>query len=436
MEEVQQTIKNPYGFIYITTNMINGMKYLGQKSFDDNNKWRNYLGSGKALKNAIRKYGKQNFDRNIICFCYSPEELNEAEYALSVFLNVVEDRNWYNLCYGGEVPIGYVATDESRRKMSEAQKARWTDELRQELGEKMSGEGNPFYGKHHSDDVRLKLSEQHTGMKVSDEVKKKLSDINKERFKDENERAKCGRPHTDKWKQEQSERMSGENHPMYGKHHSDETKAKIRNARKNLSEDARKRISEAQRKRLSVKENNPFYGKHHSEEAKEKISKANLGRKLSDEIKKKLSEAHAGENSWNCRRVIQYSMSGEKIKTWPYIKAAEEELGISHISQCVNGDRNSAGGFIWRDESSPLTAEEIDALQAANKYRHEGISWYKAHNKWIVYIIINGKRKHIGYFENWDDALAARLKAEEDAKAMQQNNYEGDINAENIKSKD
>ena len=159
MEEVNKTINNPYGFIYITTNMINGMRYLGQKSFDDNNKWKKYLGSGKVLKNAIKKYGKQNFHRNIVCFCYSPEELNETEYALSIFLNVVEDDGWYNLCYGGEVPIGYVVTDEARNKMSKAHKARWTDELRQELREKISGEGNPFYGKHHTDDTKNKLSE-------------------------------------------------------------------------------------------------------------------------------------------------------------------------------------------------------------------------------------------------------------------------------------
>ena len=51
-------IENPYGFIYITTNMVNGKRYIGQKKFCDG--WKTYLGSGKLLKEAIKKYGKEN----------------------------------------------------------------------------------------------------------------------------------------------------------------------------------------------------------------------------------------------------------------------------------------------------------------------------------------------------------------------------------------
>jgi group I intron endonuclease len=422
MEEIQQTIKNPYGFIYITTNMINGMKYLGQKSFDDNNKWKNYLGSGKALKNAIRKYGKQNFDRNIICFCYSPEELNEAEYTLSVFLNVVEDRNWYNLCYGGEVPIGYVATDEARSKMSEAQKARWTDELRQELGEKMSGEGNPFYGKHHTDDTRKTLSEQHTGMKASDEARSKMSQSQTERFKDPAERAKCGWEHTDKQKQAHSERMSGEGHPMFGKHHSEETKAKIseKHKKENLSEEVIQKYREAAKKRMTDEAKEYLRqintGKKLSEEARNKISTANTGRKVSKEtILKRLETI-------GVTKILQYDKSGNFIQLWDSAQIIESTLHISSskVYACCNGVRKSAGGYVWRKEHEPLTSDQILELKAKNDNHYTGVTFNKRMNKWQAYIITKGKRKNLGSYVNRDDAIAARMMVEADKNNLKE----------------
>jgi hypothetical protein len=56
--------QNYIGYIYITTNLINNKKYIGQhksKSFD-----LNYLGSGKLIVEAIKKYGKDNFKTEVI----------------------------------------------------------------------------------------------------------------------------------------------------------------------------------------------------------------------------------------------------------------------------------------------------------------------------------------------------------------------------------
>ncbi|AWG44156.1 hypothetical protein BEH_24205 [Priestia filamentosa] len=96
-------VKNPYGFIYITTNLINGKRYIGQKKFDTGSRWRSYLGSGTYLANSIKKYGKENFHRDIVDYSYSLEELNKKESEWIEFLDAVKSEDYYNMIEGGDV---------------------------------------------------------------------------------------------------------------------------------------------------------------------------------------------------------------------------------------------------------------------------------------------------------------------------------------------
>lgn len=84
-----------YHLVYKTTNTINGKYYIGQHK--TNVKEDGYLGSGKRLKKAIKKYGKENFHREILYECRSAKEMNIIEKIL-----VVPDAETnYNLCFGG-----------------------------------------------------------------------------------------------------------------------------------------------------------------------------------------------------------------------------------------------------------------------------------------------------------------------------------------------
>ena len=58
---------------------------------------------------------------------------------------------------------GIPVPDEQKKRQSEAMKG------------KLAGEKHPFYGKHHSEETRKKLSEAHKGKKMSEESKKKMS---------------------------------------------------------------------------------------------------------------------------------------------------------------------------------------------------------------------------------------------------------------------
>jgi hypothetical protein len=71
-----------YFIIYKTTNIINGKYYIGKHKTNDLND--GYLGSGKLLKRAIKKYGTENFHREILHHCKSDEEMNLLEKILVV----------------------------------------------------------------------------------------------------------------------------------------------------------------------------------------------------------------------------------------------------------------------------------------------------------------------------------------------------------------
>ena len=343
MEVENVEIRDPYGFIYITTNLVNGKRYLGQKRFRDRS-WKGYLGSGKVFKAALDLYKKENFRRNIIHVCYSEEELNNAEYELSVFLNVVEDPDWYNLVYGGGSTTGWHHSEELKREQSERAKKLWEDEEYRnkhvEYGKtlvgdknpnygnhKLIGENNPMYGKQHSEETKQKIREANSNPSeetlakmreaglhnMTEERKQYLREINLGRTHSLEARQQMSESQQQRWtdelREEWSVKLSGEGNPMYGKHHSEETKAL-------LSE-------------MFSGENGPMYGKHPSEETLRKMQDASPLK----------------------RAVIQLSLTGEYIAEYKSIGEAERVTGVNrhHISSCCSDllYSKSAGGFLW-----------------------------------------------------------------------------------------
>lgn len=87
-----------YGFVYETTNNLNGMKYIGKCVYA--RKCKNvdtYLGSGVYLKRAINKYGKENFSRRILIEAKTKQELEALEEEYILKNNAVLDPMYYNL---------------------------------------------------------------------------------------------------------------------------------------------------------------------------------------------------------------------------------------------------------------------------------------------------------------------------------------------------
>lgn len=94
-----RNVDKKYHYLYKTTNLINNKYYYGMHS--TNNLDDNYLGSGVYLRRAIRKYGKDNFKREIIKIFDTRDELIQGEIDL-LTREILENKYCMNIKFGGD----------------------------------------------------------------------------------------------------------------------------------------------------------------------------------------------------------------------------------------------------------------------------------------------------------------------------------------------
>lgn len=171
-------MKNKIIGIYCIENTVNGKKYVGQ-SKDIKDRWRRHISELKKCKhdNSYLQenwivYGESAFKFYVLEEC-SPELLDEKEKYYIDYLDSMSYGNGFNLTTGGKK--GNTMTEEIKQKMSKSITESYTDELRE-------------------------IRRQDTLEYWSNPENKK--------------------------------RILGENNVMYGKHHSEETKRKMSEAKK------------------------------------------------------------------------------------------------------------------------------------------------------------------------------------------------------------
>ena len=139
----------------------------------------------------------------------------------------------------------------------------------------------------------------------------------------------------------------GELNSMYGKHHSDETKEKLRSNRlgKKMSDETKLKIS-----KKTAGKNHPSYGTHLSDEIKSSIRLSKLGTKASDETKSKLSAMRKGKNN------SRYYELSDVVKN-SIIQLYEDNTSICKISRINNLHRGKIIRFLT----------EVGKLKSKNK---------------------------------------------------------------------
>lgn len=86
-------------FVYLTVCLVNGKSYIGKY---EGSELDNYIGSGRLLKRAVQKYGKENFIRIILERFSNKEDCRKGEIKWIKLLNAVESKAFYNIATGGE----------------------------------------------------------------------------------------------------------------------------------------------------------------------------------------------------------------------------------------------------------------------------------------------------------------------------------------------
>lgn len=272
--------------IYKTTNLIDGKFYIGKSIKDD----PNYLGSGLKLVRAIKKYGRQNFKKEILERCESVEQLNEREKYWIKATNAQKDG--YNIALGGNG--GDTYTDEMKYALSVSRKNKPRDPsifVKMVETKKKRKAENPD---------RYKMTEAH---------KAKMSKVHKGKVIGERQRAIMrekmkGSKLSEEFIAQQKKDKRGANGSFYGQKHSEETRKKMSEAKKRnptrpmlgkkLSAEHRKKISESGKGRVWSTEQRKkytgqgasFYGKNHTPESKKKISDAYKNRTLEQKLEK------------------------------------------------------------------------------------------------------------------------------------------------------
>ena len=173
-------------YIYRITNLINGKTYIGQhkyKKLGDE-----YMGSGKLLLKTYKKYGIENFKKEILVFNISKKE--HIDLLEKTFIASEREKVWAENCYnitdGGEGGSfkGRTFSEETRKKMSESHKGiplseeqrknmrgrpAWnkgmpcSEETKRKISEANKGNPGPWEGKQLSEETKRKISEAHKG---------------------------------------------------------------------------------------------------------------------------------------------------------------------------------------------------------------------------------------------------------------------------------
>ena len=189
-----------YGYVYKTTNIVNGKIYIGQKK---SSKFlgKKYLGSGKYLKCAIQHYGVDSFIVSLVAVADSKEKLDELEKYYIKKFNSNDHEIGYNIAIGavGGDTYTHLSECDKRKRAERYSKSRKSNNKvyvaihkgkeNKRIEKSLLNEYlNNGWVTGRSEDWEKRLGESHKGVKQSPEwIRKKVQSGWKNKTKEEYE---------------------------------------------------------------------------------------------------------------------------------------------------------------------------------------------------------------------------------------------------------
>lgn len=164
--------------IYQITNNLNGKIYIGKHK--TNNLDDDYMGSGKILNDAFKKYSLENFTKTILFYLQNEDEMNLLE-KMVVTKEFCDRDDTYNLNVGGDGGwsyankhhnnkrnhrrTGYIMLDENGKNAFDRARENYTAEqfkdycqrISDGVKEFISKNGPVWLGKHHTEETKRKI---------------------------------------------------------------------------------------------------------------------------------------------------------------------------------------------------------------------------------------------------------------------------------------
>ena len=297
----------------------NGKRYIGQTRLRPERRWNN--GNGYRIqpyfRRAIGKYGWDNFEHVILCSTSSKEYADFLEQWFIEKYDTTNPKHGYNCAAGGAGPNGVT----------------WGDERKKAFSERMSGENNPMYGKHHSECSKRRMSEMRSGGTLSPEMREFRTNI----LLEANKKRQIPIRQLD---------LDGNLVATYS----------------GIGEAARATgYSNGSIWNVCRGRTNQAYGfRWEYEDETLRAEARNCAEERARKKAKKIKRCGTGGGM----AVIQFDIAGNEVARYSSLSDAERKTGLhrDRIGDCCHGGLETYGGFIWKFENEGQSSAESTAV--------------------------------------------------------------------------